>query len=237
MLILPAIDLEGGKCVRLRQGRFDQETVFDADPAAVARRFEADGAEWVHVVDLDGAREGEPKNLAHLSAIRRAVGLKIQFGGGVRTTEAAEKVLDEIGAERVVVGTRAVREPEWLREVARRWAGRVALGLDARAGRVAVEGWETVTEWTVAEVLAVADVPLAAILYTDIGRDGMMSGPNLEATAAVVAASPYPVIASGGVATTDDIRRLKEIGAAGAVIGRALYEGRLTLREALEAAR
>ena len=237
MIILPAIDIRGGRCVRLRQGRFDEETVFDEDPAAVAQRFEAAGAEWLHVVDLDGAREGEPRNLDRVRAIREAVGLKMEVGGGIRSTEAVEEVF-EAGADRIVVGTRAVREAGWLREVAGRFPRRVAWGLDTQNARVAVAGWGEVTQKTVVEMLGDAGgLPLAAIIYTDIGRDGMMSGPNVAATTLVVAAArPIPVIASGGVTTVKDIQALKEVGAAGAIIGRALYEGKLTLEEAFKAA-
>jgi len=236
MLILPAIDLRGGRCVRLEQGDFKKEKVFDEDPVAVARRFEAEGAEWLHVVDLDGAREGEPRNLEAIGAIMRAVKISVEVGGGIRTTQAVEEMLDT-GAQRVVVGTRAVREPEWLREVAEQFPGRIALGLDAREGLVAVEGWGKQTDRSAARTLKrFQDLTLAAIVYTDIARDGMMSGPNVEATAALVKAGPFPVIASGGVTTVEDIRRLKEAGAAGAIIGRALYEGKLTLKAALEAA-
>ena len=237
MIILPAIDIRGGRCVRLRQGRFQEETVYDEDPAAVARRFEAAGAEWLHVVDLDGAREGEPRNLDRVRAIREAVGLKMEVGGGIRSTEAVEEVF-EAGADRIVVGTRAVREAGWLREVAGRFPRRVAWGLDTQNARVAVAGWGEVTQKTVVEMLGDAGgLPLAAIIYTDIGRDGMMSGPNVAATTLVVAAArPIPVIASGGVTTVEDIRALAKAGAAGAIIGRALYEGKLTLEAALAAA-
>jgi len=236
MEILPAIDLRGGRCVRLRQGRYDDETVFDEDPVAVARRFEAAGAKWLHIVDLDGARRGEPKNLAPVRQIVEAVGMQVELGGGIRTTEAAGEIL-AMGVRRVVVGTRAVREPAWLRELAGKFPGRAALGLDARGGRVAVEGWESETRRAAAEVLAtIHHLALAAIIYTDIARDGMMSGPNVEATAELVKASPFPVIASGGVTTVDDIRRLKEVGAAGTIIGRALYEAKITLEAALAAA-
>jgi len=237
MIILPAIDIRGGRCVRLRQGRFEEETVFDEDPAAVARRFEAAGTEWLHVVDLDGAREGEPRNLDRVRAIREAVGLKMEVGGGIRSTEAVEKVFGA-GVDRIIVGTRAVREPGWLKEVAEKFPAQVALGLDARQGRVAVEGWKSPTERMAAEMLeAFAGLPLAAIIYTDIGRDGMMSGPNVAATTLVVAAArPIPVIASGGVTTVEDIRALAKAGAAGAIVGRALYEGKLALEAALAAA-
>ena len=236
MIILPAIDLIGGRCVRLRQGDYNQETVFDEDPVAVARRFEAAGAKWLHVVDLDGAREGEPKNLATIRAIVGAVRMSVEMGGGIRTTAAAQGLLD-LGLARVILGTRAAREPEWLAEVATKFPGRVALGLDARNGRVAVEGWREETARTASDLVAsVAGLPLAAIIYTDIARDGMMSGPNVEATAVLAKASPFPVIASGGVTTVDDIRRLTKVGVAGAIIGRSLYEGKITLEAALAAA-
>jgi len=236
MIILPAIDLIGGRCVRLRQGDYNQETVFDEDPVAVARRFEAAGAKWLHVVDLDGAREGEPKNLATIRAIVGAVRMSVEMGGGIRTTAAAQGLLD-LGLARVILGTRAAREPEWLAEVATKFPGSVALGLDARNGRVAVEGWREETARTASDLVAsVAGLPLAAIIYTDIARDGMMSGPNVEATAVLAKASPFPVIASGGVTTVDDIRRLTKVGVAGAIIGRSLYEGKITLEAALAAA-
>ena len=236
MIILPAIDLIGGRCVRLWQGDYNQETVFDEDPVAVARRFEASGAKWLHVVDLDGAREGEPKNLATIRAIVGAVRMSVEMGGGIRTTAAVQGLLD-LGLARVILGTRAAREPEWLAEVAMKFPGRVALGLDARDGRVAVEGWREETARTASGLVAsVAGLPLAAIIYTDIARDGMMSGPNIEATAELAKASPFPVIASGGVTTVDDVRRLTKAGVAGAIIGRSLYEGKITLEAALAAA-
>ncbi len=236
MLILPAIDLRGGRCVRLRQGDYRQETVFDDDPVAVARRFEKAGAAWLHMVDLDGAREGEPKNLDIVAAVAEAVGLKVELGGGIRTTKTVEEVLAS-GVARVIVGTRAVREPEWLADMANRFPGQVAWGLDTRKARVAVAGWGTLTDLTVAKMLEEArDVPLAAVIYTDIERDGMMAGPNVAATTLVVSASPFPVIASGGVTTVEHVTKIKEIGAHGAIIGRALYEGKITLADALDAA-
>ena len=236
MIILPAIDIRGGRCVRLRQGRFREETIYDEDPAAVAERFEAAGAEWLHVVDLDGAREGEPRNLDTVRAIRRAVKVQVELGGGLRTTAAVAEAL-AAGIDRVIVGTRAVREPEWLEELARRFAGCVVWGLDTQNARVAVAGWSEATDKTVVEMIGqVAKLPLAAIVYTDIERDGMMSGPNVAATEELVKASPWPVIASGGVTTAEDIRALKKAGAAGAIVGRALYEGKLTLEAALAAA-
>jgi phosphoribosylformimino-5-aminoimidazole carboxamide ribotide isomerase len=237
MLILPAIDLRGGRCVRLRQGRYDDETVFGDDPTAVARGFEEAGARWLHVVDLDGARSGAPENLDRVAEIVRAVRMPVELGGGLRSEESIRAALD-VGVARVIIGTRGIREPAWLARMAEAQPGRLALGLDARNGRVAVSGWEAETARTAADVLAEAALlPLAAVIYTDIARDGMMAGPNVAATAALAQVCPFPLIASGGVTTVDDVRRLKEAGGIdGAIIGRALYEGTLTLAEALAAA-
>ena len=237
MLILPAIDLRGGRCVRLRQGDYSRETVFDEDPVAVARRFQDAGARWLHVVDLDGARCGEPQNLETVAAIVDAVEMNVELGGGIRTDETLEEVLD-LGLARAIVGTRAASDRAWLKRIVRAFPGRVALGLDARDGWLAVEGWSRPTRTRAADLLAeVADLPLAAIVYTDIAQDGMMSGPNVEATAQVAGATPLPVIASGGVTTVQDVRRLRQAGGIhGAIIGRALYEGRIDLADAIEAA-
>jgi phosphoribosylformimino-5-aminoimidazole carboxamide ribotide isomerase len=239
MDILPAIDLLGGRCVRLKQGDYQQVTEFSDDPAAVALSFAEAGARWLHVVDLDGARAGKPVNGDAVRAIVAAVGAKmsVEASGGIRTTETAAALLD-LGARRIVVGSRALSATGWLEELAAKFPGRVALGVDARAGRVAVQGWLEETGQTVeAVVAAVRALPLSAIIYTDIGRDGMMAGPNVEGTAALAkAAAPIPVIASGGVTTADDVRRLKTAGVAGAIIGRALYEGTITIEAALAAA-
>ena len=240
MVILPAIDIRGGRCVRLRQGDYAQETIFNENPVAVAEEFQKAGAQWLHVVDLDGAREGEPRNLDTIRSIVEAVGssVSIEVGGGIRTTEAVESLFD-MGVLRIVAGTRAVSDPAWLAALAARFPQRVAVGVDARGGRVAVEGWQREANEAAATLVdSLRGLPLAAIIYTDIVRDGMMSGPNVEATATVVkAAAPFPVIASGGVTTVEDIRRLKDAGAAGAIVGRALYEGKLTLKAAMAAAR
>ena len=188
-------------------------------------------------MDLDGARAGEPKNLDSIRAILAAVGQKmsVEVGGGIRTTETAATLL-EMGVRRIVVGSKAISNLAWLQDLAVRFAGRVALGVDARGGLVAVQGWLEQTNETAGDlVAAVKGLPLAAIIYTDIARDGMMVGPNVEVTAALVKASPFPVIASGGVTTADDVRRLKAVGVAGAIIGRALYEGKITIEAALAA--
>ncbi len=237
MLILPAIDLRGGQCVRLEQGDYDRETIFAQDPVDVARRFVRAGARWVHLVDLDGARRGEPQNLDAVARVVEAVGVNVELGGGIRATETIRQMLD-LGVARVIVGTRAVREPEWLAETARAFPGRVALGLDARRGEVAVEGWQQGSGMTAADALAVAEgLPLAAVIYTDVARDGMMAGPNVEGTVNLARRTSLPVIASGGVTTAEDVARLRATQVIhGVVIGRALYEGSITVESALAAA-
>ena len=233
MLILPAIDLRGGQCVRLVQGDFNQETVFGKDPAAMAQRWVGQGAQYLHLVDLDGARQGHPVNGASIRQIVAAAGVPCQLGGGLRSEEHIAEALDW-GVERVVVGTRALEDPGWFEGVCRRHPRRIVLGIDARGGRVATGGWLKVSDCSALDLARrCADWPLAAIIYTDIGRDGMLAGPNLEALAELSRAVPLPVIASGGVTTLDDIRRLSRLGLAGCIIGRALYEGRLDLREAI----
>jgi phosphoribosylformimino-5-aminoimidazole carboxamide ribotide isomerase len=237
VLILPAIDLRGGQCVRLRQGDYAQETVFGDDPAAMALRWVEQGAAYLHLVDLDGARQGRPVNGDSVRRIIEAARVPCQLGGGLRSEEHIAEVLGW-GVERVILGTRAFQSPDWLESVCRRFPGRVALGIDARQGRVAVEGWQHVSERTALDLARqCADWPLAAIVYTDISRDGMLKGPNVEATAELAAAVGVPVLASGGVTTLDDVARLARRGLAGCVIGRALYEGRLDLAAAITLAR
>lgn len=237
MRVWPAIDLRGGCAVRLQQGDFDRETVFGDDPLAVARRWIEQGAECLHLVDLDGARSGEPINLPVATRIAAELGAPCQFGGGVRD-DARLDALVVAGFTRVVVGTTALRDPEWFRAACRRHPGRLALGLDARGGLVATAGWLETSEITAIELASrYAGLPLAAIVYTDIARDGMLQGPNLAATEELIAAVDVPVVASGGVTTAADVARLAAIGCEGCIIGRSLYEGKLTLGEALEAAR
>jgi phosphoribosylformimino-5-aminoimidazole carboxamide ribotide isomerase len=237
VLILPAIDLRGGQCVRLRQGDYDQETVFGDDPAAMARRWVDQGATYLHLVDLDGARQGRPVNGESVCRIVRASGVPCQFGGGLRTEGHVAEALGW-GLARVVLGTRALQDPGWCERLCRRFPGRVALGLDARQGRVATDGWQHVSDCSALELARrCAAWPLAAIVYTDIARDGMLKGPNVEATAELAAAVPVPVVASGGVTTLDDVARLARHGLAGCIIGRALYEGRLDLAAAITLAR
>jgi phosphoribosylformimino-5-aminoimidazole carboxamide ribotide isomerase len=238
VLVYPAIDLRGGQCVRLQQGDYSRETVFDADPVAAARRWVAQGAEFLHLVDLDGARDGRPVNAEAIKAIVAAAGVPCQLGGGLREEAHLEQALSW-GVARVILGTRAAREPAWAEAMCRRFPGRVALGIDARDGRVAAQGW-TETSALAALDLArrAAAWPLSAIIYTDITKDGMLEGPNVAATAELAAAvAPVPVIASGGVTTLDDVARLARHRLAGCIVGRALYEGRLDLAAAIARAR
>ncbi len=234
MQILPAIDLLGGKCVRLVQGRYDRVIEYERDPVEVAQRFRESGATWVHVVDLEGARDGRIANLDALQRIA-SCGLKVQFGGGLRDEASIAQAL-QAGATRVIVGTRALEDWEWFRALCLQPAlsERICLGLDARLGKLAVHGWRREMQRTAADVAeAVAGWPLAAIVYTDIGRDGMLLGPNIEAIRALVSVASTPVIASGGVTDVNDIRALLEIRLLGAVVGRALYEGTIDLREVI----
>lgn len=235
--IWPAIDLRGGKCVRLQQGDYGRETVFGEDPVAMARHWVEQGARRLHIVDLDGARQGAPVQLELIGAMVRAAGVPCQVGGGVRSEEAVAALL-AAGVVRVVVGTRALREPEWLRAVCARYPQRLVLSLDARGGRLAVDGWTKESGRSVLDVAAeYAGEPLAAVAFTDIARDGMLAGPDVQGVSALCALLPMPVLASGGVASTADIAALAGTAAAGCIIGRALYEGRLTIAQASEAAR
>ena len=234
MEIWPAIDLRGGKCVRLRQGDYGQETVFGDDPTETALRWVAQGAKRLHLVDLDAARDGSPRNLEAVRRIRSAVGVAIQLGGGVRSEETIRGLLD-LGMDRLVVGTAAINDPEWARAMVRLFPGRLVLGLDARDGRPATDGWQRTSRYPAADFAArFQGEPIAGIVYTDISRDGMLSGPNVDAAAAIQESVKVPVIASGGVSCLDDIRRLAKAGLAGCIIGRALYEGRVSLSEAMK---
>lgn len=231
MQIYPAIDLRDGKCVRLKQGDYAQETVFGADPAAMAQRWVADGATYLHLVDLDGAKEGKPINGKSIRAIVKASGVPCQLGGGLRTEDDIKQALGW-GVTRVIVGTKALQSPAWIAQMTQRFPGRIVLGIDAKGGKVATQGWLDVSEITALDLARqCARPPLSAIIYTDISRDGMMQGANVAAMAEMAAAVPLPVIASGGVTTLDDVKRLQENGLAGCIIGRALYEGQLNLRE------
>jgi phosphoribosylformimino-5-aminoimidazole carboxamide ribotide isomerase len=235
--LIPAIDLLGGQCVRLAQGRYDAATVYEPDPAAAARRFAAHAVPRLHVVDLDGARAGRPINGAAVRAIAAAVpALPVQLGGGLRDLASVEAAF-ELGVDRIVLGTAALRDPELVRVAARRFPGRIAVGLDAKDGRVSVEGWLEVGEATVIEVAKrFEDAGVAALVHTDIARDGMLAGPNLEASAELADAVTIPVIVSGGVSSEDDLvaaARLAPRGIAGVIAGRALYTGAIDLASAL----
>jgi phosphoribosylformimino-5-aminoimidazole carboxamide ribotide isomerase len=234
MQIYPAIDLRDGKCVRLKQGDYAQETVFGADPAAMAQRWVADGATYLHLVDLDGAKEGRPVNVRAIRAICKAVNVPCQLGGGLRTEDDIKDALS-LGVARVIVGTKALQSPKWLAQMTQQFPGRIVLGIDAKDGKVATQGWLDVSEIGALDLARQCARPLlSAIIYTDISRDGMMQGANVDAMREMAAAVPLPVIASGGVTTMDDVINLQEAGLSGCIIGRALYEGQLNLREVVE---
>lgn len=241
MIILPAIDLHDGHCVRLYQGDYRQATVYSHDPVAVAQRWQEAGARWLHLVDLDGAAQGQPVNLATVERIRAATTLQIELGGGLRDLASIERVLS-LGIERVVLGTSAVRQPTLVAEAVKRWGERIAVGLDARAGLVAIAGWQQ-TEAITAVALAaqLCTLGVARFIYTDIARDGTLGGPNLEALQAMLevvkqAQPARAVIASGGVRSLEDIRSLARLGVEGSSIGKALYTGDVELAAALACA-
>ena len=240
MIVFPAIDLKDGQCVRLMQGDPDRSTVYANDPVAVAKHWEAEGAEWLHLVDLDGAFRKGPVNDPIILRIARSLSIPVQVGGGIRTLENVDRYL-RAGVARVIIGTAALRQPEILEEACGRYPGRVALGLDARDGNVAIEGWKESTQTdAVTLVLRFKDLELAAVIYTDIYRDGMQTGVNIEATRRLIEKTGAPVIASGGVSTMEDVEKLlplARLGLLGVITGRAIYEGTINLREAIARAR
>jgi phosphoribosylformimino-5-aminoimidazole carboxamide ribotide isomerase len=237
MILFPAIDLKGGQCVRLKLGDMAQATVFNDDPAAQARSFAGQGFSWLHLVDLDGAFAGKPVNAGAVEAILAAVTIPVQLGGGIRDLKQIEAWLAR-GIRRVILGTVALRNPDLVREACARFPGRVAVGIDAKGGKVAVEGWAETSEITAIELARrFENTGVAAIIFTDVDRDGVLKGLNIEATLALARATRIPVIASGGLASLADIRRLLEPDCAiveGAISGRALYDGRLDAAEALK---
>lgn len=236
MEVWPAIDLRGGNCVRLLQGDYSRETVFGHDPAAMARRWVTAGARHLHLVDLDGARDGHSVNRDAIAAIVAAVDIPCELGGGIRDEQTIRQML-ELGLARLVIGTKALKDPAWFRDMCRKFPGRLAVGIDARDGRVATDGWLATSEVSATELAReISREPIAAIIYTDIARDGMMAGPNFAAMDEMNRAVEVPVVASGGVTEADDVRRLAELGLSGCIIGRTLYEGKLTLSAALAAA-
>ena len=237
VILFPAIDIKDGQCVRLEQGDMARVTVFEHNPAAQARLFENEGFEYLHIVDLDGAFAGKPINAPAVEQIVKSVGIPVQLVGGIRDRATIEAWLGK-GVARVIIGTAAVRDPALVKEAAKAFPGRVAVGLDARGGKVAVEGWAKTSELFALEIARrFEDAGVAGIVYTDIARDGMLKGLNLDATIALADAVSIPVIASGGFATLDDVRALLAARAqklAGAIVGRALYDGRLDAAEALK---
>ena len=237
MQIWPAIDLRGGRCVRLQQGDYSLETVFSDDPVAMALHFVEQGAEYLHLVDLDGARAGQVENRAIVEQIVRAVNIPCELGGGIRDEQAIEQLL-VAGLSRLVLGTSAIRDQDWFRRMCRKYPGKLVLGIDARDGQVATDGWIETSECSAIELAQqFNDEPMAAIIYTDIATDGMLSGPNTTAMAEMQRAVSLPVVASGGVSCADDVAKLAEIPMAGCIIGRALYDGKVTLADALSAAK
>ncbi|MCD8360285.1 MAG: 1-(5-phosphoribosyl)-5-[(5-phosphoribosylamino)methylideneamino]imidazole-4-carboxamide isomerase [Acidaminococcaceae bacterium] len=239
MIIFPTIDIRGGRCVRLTEGRFDQETVFADDPSEMAARWSAAGAEYLHVVDLDGALAGAGRNLPAIKKILEYASMPMQVGGGIRTLAAAE--LLKLGVSRVILGSAAVREPQLVAEACREFPGQVVVGIDAKDGKAAIEGWGVSGGIDAVELACkMAAVDVEHIIFTDISRDGKLSGVNVEATAALAQVSGVKVIASGGVASVDDIRRLQQRAAdciEGCIIGKAIYTGAIDLREALRVAK
>jgi|TARA_A100001037_G_C15115417_1_gene621135 phosphoribosylformimino-5-aminoimidazole carboxamide ribotide isomerase len=236
LILYPAIDLKDGQCVRLRRGDMEQSTVFNDNPAAQARDFAAAGSTWLHLVDLNGAFEGRPINASAVESILSAITIPVQLGGGIRDMATIDAWLER-GIRRIILGTVAVKDPDLVRAACRKWPGRVAVGIDAKGGKVAIEGWAELSELT-AEALAgeFEGAGVSAIIYTDVERDGVLSGVNIEATARLAKSTSIPVIASGGVASLDDLLAIQANGTIeGAISGRAIYDGRINLEEALAA--
>lgn len=236
MIIYPAIDIRGGRCVRLTEGRFDKETVFADDPAEMAVKWEQCGAEFLHLVDLDGALAGEGRNLPVIERILKSVNIPIELGGGIRTLAYMERLL-AMGVERLILGSVAVKNPQLVAEACAKYPGHIAVGIDAKAGDVAIEGWGKGSGVGALELAKeMAALGVCCIIYTDISRDGMLTGVNVDATAALAKSCGVPVTASGGVASLGDIRRLKQVekyGVSGCIIGKAIYTGAVDLRAAL----
>jgi phosphoribosylformimino-5-aminoimidazole carboxamide ribotide isomerase len=236
MEIIPAIDLMNGKCVRLIQGNYDRRINYEDDPVKQAKQFSAAGAKWLHIVDLDGAKAGKPVNTITIASIAKLGLFKIEVGGGLRDEQSIKQLLD-LGIERAIIGTKAVSDFKWFTQVCEKFPKRIALGLDAKGSKVATQGWTQDSPESLLEFAKkAAKLPIAAIIYTDITKDGMMAGPNLERTKALIDAVNVPIVASGGVTTIADIKALVKIGAPAAIIGRALYEGTLDLADAIKAA-
>lgn len=238
MMIIPAIDIKDGRCVRLRQGKMQDETVYSDAPEQVARRWEEQGAQLLHVVDLDGAVQGTPKNSGVIKKILKAVKIQVQVGGGIRDTAGIEDYL-AANASRVVLGTAAVRDPHSLRAACKRFPQKIVVAIDSQQGRVAIRGWQEVSDQLATDLVRqIEDLPIAGLLVTDIQRDGMLTGPNLSVLQAMVTTARIPIIASGGVRSIEDIKNLLKIkGLYGVIVGKALYEGLLNLEEAISLAK
>ena len=240
MIIYPAIDIRGGRCVRLTEGRFDAETVFSDDPAEMALKWAGMGAEFLHLVDLDGALAGEGKNVPVIERILQSVSIPVQLGGGIRNLETIEKLLS-LGVSRLILGSAAVKNPQLVEEACKKYPGHIAVGIDAKNGEVAIEGWGKGSGVAATELAKkMAAYGVETIIYTDISRDGMLSGVNVEATAALARSCGVPIIASGGVASLEDIRRVKAVesdGVQGCIIGKAIYTGAVDLKAALALAK
>jgi len=237
MMIIPAIDLKDGRCVRLRQGVMQDETVYSHDPAEVARRWEGEGAQLLHLVDLNGAVDGVPRNRTAIESIVKSVSIPVQVGGGIRGLDTLSSYLAS-GISRVVLGTAVLADPALLEEACRRFPGRIIVGIDAKQGKIAVKGWTDVVDQDAAAfVERLAGLAIHAVIYTDIARDGMMEGPNLEGLRRMVRACPVPLIASGGITRLEDLKQLRMLGpkVIGAIVGKALYEGVIELRSAMAA--
>jgi len=237
VVVIPAIDLKDGRCVRLRQGDMSAETVYSEDVEAVARTWQESGASLIHVVDLNGAVDGEPRNMPQIESVLKTVKVNVQIGGGIRTIETVRRYL-HAGVSRVVLGTAALTDRRFLEQACREFPGRILLGLDARDGKVAVKGWTSVSDTRAIDLVKeVGGLAIGAVIYTDIARDGMLSGPNLPALKEVVGASSFPVIASGGISRVEDILAVRALGPRieGAIVGKALYDGKLDYRAALAA--
>lgn len=237
MLVIPAIDLKDGHCVRLRQGDMADETVYSDDVKEVASRWQQQGAGLIHVVDLNGAVDGEPKNLPHIESIMKTVRVKVQVGGGIRTIDTVRRYLNA-GVSRVVLGTAALTNRALLDQACQEFPRRIVLGLDARDGRIAVKGWTAVSDVRAIDLLKeLSGAAIAAVVYTDIARDGMLNGPNIPALKEVVECSSFPVIASGGITRLEDLRAVRSLGPKieGAIVGKALYDGKLDLMAAVAA--
>ncbi len=234
MQIWPAIDIRGGMCVRLMQGDYAKERVYGENPADMAVRWVSDGAQYLHLVDLDGARDGSSTNREAIAAILSEVDIPCEIGGGIRDEKTIADY-QEMGLSRLVIGTKALKEPDWFYSMCEKYPGFLAVGIDARDGRVATDGWLETSDVSATELARdLANHPLASIIYTDIAKDGMLAGPNLAAMEEMKSAVDVPVIASGGVTTSEDVRNLADLKMDGCIIGRTLYEGRMTLTEAIE---